>query len=82
VGLEAAVDIAAHALWSGSGSVLLARRRPLTIATGLALVAFGLLPDLMHMLPVAAWSVFNGLPADFMTYTRALPERCDLCRRA
>ena len=69
------MDIAAHALWAGAGSVLLARRRPLTIATGLALVAFALLPDLMHMLPVAAWSLFNGLPAEFMAYARALPER-------
>jgi len=33
------------------------------------------LPDLMHMLPVAAWALFNRLPAEFMTYVRALPER-------
>jgi hypothetical protein len=33
------------------------------------------LPDPMHMLPVAAWAMFYGLPAEFMTYVRALPER-------
>ncbi|MDZ4280790.1 MAG: hypothetical protein U1C04_08450 [Hydrogenophaga sp.] len=75
VRLENAIDIAAHALWAGAGVVLLARHRPLPVAIGVATVALAVLPDLMHMLPVAAWTMFNGLLAEFMTYVRALPER-------
>ncbi|WP_439517419.1 hypothetical protein [Hydrogenophaga sp.] len=69
------MDIAAHALWAGAGVVLLLRHRPIPVATGLATAAMAALPDLMHMLPVAAWALFNGLPAEFITYVRALPER-------
>ncbi len=69
------MDIAAHALWAGAGVVLLVRHRPLPVPIGVATVALAALPDLMHILPVAAWAMVNVLPAEFMTYTRALPER-------
>lgn len=76
------MDIAAHALWAGAGFVLLVRHRPLPAPTGVATVALAALPDLMHMLPVVAWAMVNVLPAEFMTYARALPERGRHCPRA
>ena len=73
--LENAIDIAAHALWAATGTVLLARRRALPVVTSFALVGLAVLPDLMHTLPVTAWALFNWLPSEFMIYVKALPDR-------
>lgn len=68
------MDIVAHGLWAGLGAVWLARRRPVSRGQGAGAVALGMLPDVAHLLPVAAWSLFGGgTAADLAAYAFAMP---------
>lgn len=68
------MDIVAHTLWAGAG-LALARRHwalpPRTVAITMGLAA---LPDLLHLLPIAAWWAFGGgTMAALRDYAIAMP---------
>jgi hypothetical protein len=68
------MDIIAHGLWAGLGAVWLGRRRPVGRAQVAAAAALGVLPDVVHLAPVAAWAIFGGgTAADFVAYALAAP---------
>ncbi len=67
-------DVISHALWAGAAGEALRRRfgggRRVVAAT----VAMGVAPDLVFVLPVAAWSVFQAEPASLLhRYLTAVP---------
>lgn len=68
------MDILAHGLWAGLGAVWLGRRRPVSRTQVAGAAALGMLPDVIHLLPVAAWAAFGGgTAADFLAYALATP---------
>jgi hypothetical protein len=70
------MDIVAHGLWAGLGALWLARRRAAPASAAVAAgplaevrvggaqiagaVALAMLPDVVHLAPVAAWAAFGG----------------------
>ncbi len=67
------MDIVAHGLWAGAAVVALApRRRPTRGVLG-ATVALGVLPDLVHMLPVVAWAIATRDASSAWQYAIATP---------
>lgn len=67
------MDIVAHGLWAGLGLRWLARRQPVARAA-VAAVALAVSPDLAHMLPVLAWTLFaGGAFAALIDYGFAIP---------
>lgn len=68
------MDILAHALWAGAGVLLARRRYSISTPTAQATVALAVMPDLLHMIPVIAWSAFGtGSWSALVTYMGALP---------
>jgi membrane-bound metal-dependent hydrolase YbcI (DUF457 family) len=68
------MDIFAHALWVGVGILAARRRWPTGPVTAAAAVGSGVLPDVLHMLPLAAWAVTgDGHFRDVLTYATASP---------
>jgi hypothetical protein len=69
------MDILAHALWAGAGVTFARRRwaiRPRTVAFTVGLAA---LPDLIHLLPLAAWWAFgDGTLEVLWAYAIAVPS--------
>ncbi len=53
------MDIVAHTLWAGAGMAALGRRVPVAPRTIAAAMALAALPDLLHLLPIAAWWLFG-----------------------
>ncbi len=49
------MDVVAHTLWAAAGAVAVHRRRPLSRGTVAAELVLAALPDVMHLLPIAAW---------------------------
>jgi hypothetical protein len=54
------MDILAHGLWAAFGTVLAAPRLALTRRTIAATVVLAVVPDLVHVLPVAWWALFGS----------------------
>lgn len=68
------MDILAHGLWVGLGVGWLAQTRPVPRTLAAATVAMGVLPDLVHLLPIVAWAVFgDGTIDDIRRYAFAAP---------
>lgn len=68
------MDIIAHGLWAGLGAIWLGRRRPVSRAQAAGAVGLAMLPDVVHLAPVAAWAVFGGgTAADLAAYAFASP---------
>ena len=70
------MDILAHTPWAVARLALVARRRPRPIArvTVAATLGMAALPDLMHLLPIAAWwLVGSGSFAALWGYAVAVP---------
>ncbi len=53
------MDIIAHALWAGAGTLLARRRWNVSRATVVATITMAVMPDIPHLLPIVAWSVFG-----------------------
>jgi hypothetical protein len=53
------LDVLAHALWVGVGTTLASRRSPLSRRTFIAAIAMAVLPDVVQVLPIAAWVLFG-----------------------
>lgn len=71
---NSAMDIVAHGLWAGLGLRWLARRRPVARGAAVAAVVLAVVPDLAHMMPVLAWTLFdNGSFAALVDYAMAMP---------
>src|SRR2546423_7410883 len=58
MGVES-MDILAHGLWTAFGTAVAARHFPVSRHTAMATVAMGVIPDVLHVLPVAWWAVFG-----------------------
>jgi LexA-binding, inner membrane-associated putative hydrolase len=70
------MDIFAHALWAGAGVTLARRHWPIPPRTAALTVGLAALPDLMHLLPLAAWWAFGNGPADVLrAYAIAVPNQ-------
>lgn len=54
------MDIIAHGLWAGLGVRSLARRTPVAARVAVLAVGASVLPDVLHLLPVALWASFGG----------------------
>jgi len=54
------MDIVAHTLWAAAGATLVHRQRALSRPAVIAALALAALPDVLHLLPIAAWWVFAG----------------------
>lgn len=68
------MDILAHGLWAGLGARALARRRPVPPRIAIAVMVMAVLPDLIHLLPVLAWTLGGaGTAAELWRYAIALP---------
>jgi hypothetical protein len=67
------MDILAHGLWAGLGVRGLARTPP-SPAIVAATVFMAVLPDIVHLLPVIAWALFDGGSlAGVLGYAFAVP---------
>ena len=68
------MDILAHSLWAGVGLTLARRRWPLAARTVVATLVLAALPDVLHLLPIAAWTSFGGGSLDVLrAYAVAVP---------
>jgi hypothetical protein len=68
------MDILAHALWAGIGTTLAARRFRLTRRTVVATIALAVVPDVVQLLPIAAWVMSGGgAAAALVIYATASP---------
>ena len=68
------MDVLAHALWAGAGAAWLRRRELLSPRAAALTVGLAVVPDVPHLLPVAAWTVFGGgTAATVGHYAQALP---------
>ena len=70
----AAMDILAHALWAGIGVAAASRRIAISRRTAVATVAAAVAPDLLQLLPLAAWVAFSdGALSTIAAYSLASP---------
>lgn len=68
------MDIFAHALWAGTGLGFAHRRWPVKPAIAAATVILATVPDVPHLLPVLAWSMFgDGTLSAVGAYAIAVP---------
>ncbi len=68
------MDIFAHGLWAGAGIGLAHRRWPMAPRTAAATVAMAVLPDIAHLVPIAAWAIFgDGTSSAVRGYAIASP---------
>ncbi len=68
------MDIVAHALWATAGAAVVHRRRQLARSTVIAAVALAVLPDVLHLLPIAGWWLLgDGSFAAVRGYAVAVP---------
>lgn len=69
------MDVLAHALWVGAGVTLARRRWPFSPRIAALTVALAVAPDVPHLLPIMAWSVFGeGTIATVTGYAYAIPS--------
>jgi hypothetical protein len=70
------MDIVAHALWAGAGAVALRRRAPVSTQTLTGIVLLAALPDVLHLMPLLAWTLSGNAPLQLVYDTIvALPGR-------
>lgn len=70
------MDIFAHALWASAGVAAAHRRWPMARGTVAATVVLAALPDVVHMLPMLAWSLLgDGNLPKLWAYAVALPSQ-------
>ena len=68
------MDILAHTLWAAAGAALGHRRRAITRGTAAAVLVLAALPDVVHLLPSAAWwAIGDGSFAAVRGYALAAP---------
>ena len=68
------MDIVAHTLWAAAGAVVIHRRRPMSRGTAMIAVALAAVPDVIHLLPLAGWWLFDdGSFAALRAYAVAVP---------
>ena len=68
------MDIVAHTLWAGAGLALARRRWPQPPRTAALTIGLAALPDVLHLLPIAAWWAFGaGSLAVLSGYAIAVP---------
>jgi hypothetical protein len=68
------MDILAHGLWAGLGVRWLARKPPPSRTVAVATIALAVLPDIVHLLPIMAWALFDGGSlAGVLSYAVAVP---------
>lgn len=68
------MDIVAHALWAGAGTLLAARRVIVPKRTAALIVGFAVLPDVLQFVPIAAWALAgDGSWAALARYAVAQP---------
>ena len=68
------MDILAHALWTGIGTTLARRRKPIAPQTVALTVGLAAVPDLLHLLPIISWWLAgDGTFAVLQAYAIALP---------
>jgi hypothetical protein len=68
------MDIVAHMLWAGAGTLLAARRVAVTRRLVAATVALAALPDLLQFLPLLGWVIGgDGTWATLHSHALALP---------
>lgn len=53
------VDILSHGLWAGAAAVALRRRYGASDRAVVGAIVMGVLPDVVHAVPVVAWSAFQ-----------------------
>ena len=68
------MDILAHGLWAAAGVGLARRHRRVTPPDAVLAVTLAVLPDLLPLLPIAAWWLFGDGPlAALWSYAVAVP---------
>lgn len=68
------MDIVAHTLWAGAGMTALGHRSPLAPRSVGMAMALAALPDLLHLLPIVGWWLFDdGSAAAVGAYAIPLP---------
>jgi hypothetical protein len=67
------MDTLAHGLWVGLGLSAYSSRRPVTRHTAIATITIALIPDVVHVLPVAYWAVMGGDMSKVIAYIMAIP---------
>lgn len=68
------MDIVAHSLWVGLGTVAAARRWPVSATQARAAVVLAALPDIGHLIPIVLWGlVGDGTWATLRGYAFATP---------
>lgn len=68
------MDIVAHTLWAAAGAAVIHRRRPLAPGAVIATLVLAALPDVVQLLPLAAWWLFaDGSLAALRAYAVAGP---------
>jgi len=67
------MEILAHALWAGTGTILARRHWSISPRTAALTVAMAVMPDIPHLIPVVGWSVFgDGSAASVLDYAIAV----------
>jgi hypothetical protein len=70
------MDIVAHTLWIGAGTVLAARHFPITRRTVVVTMTLAALPDVLQFVPVLAWVLFaDGSWTALRDHAGAAPGR-------
>jgi hypothetical protein len=68
------MDIIAHGLWAGLGACWLSQRQQITVPVAVSAVGLSVAPDVVHLIPVAIWTVFGAGTTDlFLAYVTAMP---------
>lgn len=68
------MDIVAHTLWAAAGAAVMHRRQALAHGTMAAALALAALPDVVHLLPIAAWwALGDGSFAALRGFALAVP---------
>ncbi len=68
------MDILAHALWAGVGIALVRRHRSVSRRTAALAVTLATLPDVLHLVPLAAWWAFgDGTLESIRAFAIAVP---------
>jgi membrane protein YqaA with SNARE-associated domain len=70
------MDLIAHGLWAGLGIRWVSRKRAVSRPLAVLSLTASILPDLLHLVPVALWAAFSpeGL-GNLMAYALASPGR-------
>lgn len=68
------MDLIAHGLWAALGVRWLARRRPASTTVAVLAVGASMLPDVLHLVPVALWAFLgDGDVGQLLAYIVATP---------